>query len=73
MKYFNEAVEDSRRASLDDRIEALDGSGTAASKKGDVSIPVCALAACGAQPLLAVGLCHGVVHIIFVKQVICVA
>lgn len=56
--------------SLNDRLETSGGSGANTLGKTDVPIPVCALAACRAQPLLAVGVCHGVVHIMFVKQVI---
>lgn len=42
---------------------------SAAKEKGEIPIPVCALASCRLQPLIAVGLCHGAVHIMFVKQV----
>lgn len=47
----------------------LEVNGEAAKKKGDIPVPVCALAPCRAQPLVAVGLCHGAVHIVFVKEV----
>lgn len=47
----------------------MEGSGGAVKRIGDVPVPVCALSSCGAQPLIAVGLCHGTVHIVFVKQV----
>lgn len=67
---LDEAAESDRRASLDDRIEGFEANGAAAKRSGDVPIPVCALASCGVQPLLAVGLSHGVVHIMFVKQVL---
>ncbi|CAN0362423.1 unnamed protein product [Pylaiella littoralis] len=65
---LDEAIEGSRRASLDDRMDALEDNGEAARGKGDISVPVCALASCRAQPLIAVGLCHGAVHIVFVKE-----
>lgn len=66
---LDEAIEGGRRASLDDRLDTLEGSEETAKKKGDISISVCALASCRAQPLVAVGLCHGAVHIVFVKEV----
>lgn len=69
MEKLDEAIEGSRRASLDDRMDALEDNGEAARGKGDISVPVCALASCRAQPLIAVGLCHGAVHIVFVKEV----
>lgn len=50
-------------------MEKLEGTGETARKKGDVQVPVCALASYGAQPLIAVGLSHGAVHIVFVKEV----
>lgn len=66
---LDEVVEGEKRASLDDRMEILEGTGETTRKKGDVPVPVCALASYGAQPLIAVGLCHGAVHIVFVKEV----
>lgn len=71
---LDEAAEESRKASLDDRIEGsapatTTGGGGPTKRAGDVPVPVCALASYGAQPLIAVGLCHGTVHIVFVKQV----
>lgn len=39
-------------------------------RRGDVPIPLSSLASCRSQSLLAVGMCHGVVHLIFVRQVI---
>lgn len=66
---LQEAIDGGKRASLDDRIEDMEGAGAAVRGIGDVPIPVCALSSCGAQPLIAVGLCHGTVHIVFVKQV----
>lgn len=64
---LDEAAEEGRKASLDDRIE---GPATTTTKRtGDVPVPVCAMASYGPQPLIAVGLCHGTVHIVFVKQV----
>lgn len=66
----DKALEDSRRASLDDRMDHAEGTGAAGTKSaGDVPVPVCSLASCGTQPVFAVGLCHGAVHIIHVKQV----
>lgn len=63
----DKAAEESKKTSLDDRIE---GPATTTTKRaGDVPVPVCALASYGPQPLIAVGLCHGTVHIVFVKQV----
>lgn len=66
---LDEAIEGSRRKSLDERMDTLEETGEAAKKKGDVPVPVCSLASCRAQPLVAVGLCHGAVHIVFVKEV----
>lgn len=68
---LDEAVEEGRKASLDDRIEgtATTATGVPMKRTGDVPIPVCALASYGVQPLIAVGLGHGTVHIVFVKQV----
>lgn len=66
---LDEALEGGRRASLDDRLDHLEGAGETAKKTGDIPISVCALASCRAQPLIAVGLCHGAVHIVFVKEV----
>lgn len=37
--------------------------------RGGTSVPLCALASSPVQPVLAVGLSHGAVHIVFVKQV----
>ncbi|CAM9277675.1 unnamed protein product, partial [Laminaria digitata] len=70
---LDEAAEEGRKASLDDRIEGsapatTTGGGGPTQRAGDVPVPVCALASYGAQPLIAVGLCHGTVHIVFVKQ-----
>lgn len=66
---FNAFMEKGRRVSIFDRNEALEGRGPAANSIGDVPVPVCAIAPCKTQPLLAVGLCHGMVHVLFVKQV----
>ncbi len=66
---LDEVVESERRASLDDRMEKLEGVGETTRKRGDVPVPVCALASYGAQPLISAGLCHGAVHILFVKEV----
>lgn len=68
-KERDEDIEGGKRASLDDRLDHLDGTGETARIKGDIPISVCALASCRAQPLVAVGLCHGAVHIVFVKEV----
>ncbi|CBJ28164.1 conserved unknown protein [Ectocarpus siliculosus] len=65
---LDEAIAGDKRASLDERIVTLEGAGDAPKKKGDVPVPVCALASCRAQPLVAIGLCHGAVHIAYVKQ-----
>lgn len=66
---YDEAIEGSKAASLDDRMDEIEGTREEAKKKGDLSVPVCALASCRIQPLVAVGLGHGAVHIVFVKQV----
>ncbi|CAM9308631.1 unnamed protein product [Ectocarpus sp. 4 AP-2014] len=65
---LDEAMAGDKRASLDERIVTLEGVGDAPKKKGDMPVPVCALASCRAQPLVAIGLCHGAVHIAYVKQ-----
>ncbi|CAM9947612.1 unnamed protein product [Ectocarpus sp. 12 AP-2014] len=66
---LDETIAGGKRASLDERIVTLEGAGDAPKKKGDVPVPVCALASCRAQPLVAIGLCHGAVHIAYVKQI----
>ncbi|CAB1115794.1 unnamed protein product [Ectocarpus sp. CCAP 1310/34] len=65
---LDEAIAGDKRASLDERVVTLEGAGDSPKKKGDVPVPVCALASCRAQPLVAIGLCHGAVHIAYVKQ-----
>lgn len=55
---------------LNSKLETVESSAeTITAKIGDLPIPVCALASCRTQPLVGVGLCHGAVHIMFVKQV----
>lgn len=66
---FSAFMDKGRRVSIFDRSEDLEGREPVANSIGDIPIPVCAVMPCKTQPLLAVGLCHGMVHILFVKQV----
>lgn len=61
-----EALDRSKLAGVERGSEEVT---SATNKKGEIPIPVCALVSCRLQPLIAVGLCHGAVHIMFVKQV----
>ncbi|CAM9814816.1 unnamed protein product, partial [Discosporangium mesarthrocarpum] len=47
---------------------AVGGSGLGAAKGREVPVPVCVLASCRLQPLLAVGLSLGSAHLLFVEQ-----
>ncbi|CAM9456895.1 unnamed protein product [Scytosiphon promiscuus] len=64
----DDAVEGGNKVTLDERIDKMEGTQEIAKKRGDLPVPVCALASCRTQPLIAVGLCHGAVHIVFVRQ-----